>query len=133
MTIDRLGMSDLSDYLKRQMEQRGWKLLDAQRELGVSKTAIDNILKNKDVVPKLETIEKFAEAFKLPVWRVLEMAGYDLQLPHSSSSLAQRVAALVDKNPSLLPVLEKLATYDLKDAVAVLTYMETMERIRDQE
>lgn len=129
MTNSRL--SELAAFVARQMEQRGWGLRAAERETGVSKTALKNILDNADVVPEMDTLVKLANAFGVPLWRIVEMCGFDLGLPTTPTDRAQRLAALVAAMPEYQPIVDQLLTLTPEDLEGVLLYLEAI-RLRRQ-
>src|SRR4051812_45612535 len=99
--------SDLAGFLAREVEQSSLRVVAAKT--GVSKTAIDNIVKGKNVeLPQLETLEKIATAYNLPLWRVVEMIGIDVGLPDTPDSLARRLTALSGHLPEIEPIVDYL-------------------------
>ncbi|MCK5385204.1 MAG: helix-turn-helix transcriptional regulator [Alphaproteobacteria bacterium] len=54
-------------------------------EAGLGETAVRDILKNRSVSPKLETIQKLAKALHVPVYRLIPS-----MIDHSYDQLAQQ-------------------------------------------
>ena len=124
-----VDMSELATYLKNQMRDNNWTWRVAEEVTGVSKSALANIIENPDVIPGLETLAKLARALKLPLWRVVEMAGFDLELNHGDLSQAQRLAGLMDAMPQYRPVVDYLVQIqDSDDIEGILVYLETLQR-----
>jgi transcriptional regulator with XRE-family HTH domain len=126
-------MSELSIYLKKQIRDRDWTWRVAEETTGVSKSALANIIDNPDVTPSLETLVKLSRAFKLPLWRVVEMAGFDLELSRGDTPQAQRLASLMEAMPQYRPVVEYLMQIDSDDLEGMLVYLETLQRRRAAE
>lgn len=80
MELAVVDMSELGMFLQREIAQRGWSLRDAQARTGISKTAISNLLRKEAVVPTADTLKKLHAVFGVPVWRLLQMCGYELGL-----------------------------------------------------
>jgi len=122
--------STLAALLARQMRERGWSLRDAEREIGISKTAVRNILEKPNVVPELETLSKIASALDLPLWRVIEVAGFDLDLSRAPLEKAQLLASLVATVPELDSQLHRLDQWSREDLQGLLAYIEVVEKRR---
>lgn len=80
MEISLGPMNELQCFLKREFGQRGWSLRDAEAALGISRTALTNLIKHEGVIPTPETLVKLNAKFGVPVWRLLKMTGLDLGL-----------------------------------------------------
>lgn len=127
-------MSELSEYLDRQMKQRGWSLRDAEREIGVSRSAIDNLLKEKSEYPDVGTMVKIAQAFHLPLWRVLQMYGLDMGLSNESTlTQAQHLTALLDAMPPFRPIVDHLLNIRPDDLEGILIYLEGLRAVRERQ
>lgn len=92
-----VDMSELGAFLQSEIADRGWTLRRAAQEIGISKTALNNILKKENVMPLPETLAKLARALSVPVWRLVEMCGVNLQLP---ASIDSRMDALIEEHGS---------------------------------
>ncbi len=67
-------MLDLADYLHAEVKQTS--LRDVASKTGVSKSAIDNIIKRQiRRLPKIETLQRLADYYKLSLPTIVEMAG----------------------------------------------------------
>ena len=126
-------MTPLANFLKHQMEQREWSLRDAEREIGVSRSALDNILKNEEVIPGLDTLTKIGIVFKVPLWRMVEMCGFDLGIPRKASDQSARLTALMESMPQLKPVVDHLLELHPNDIDGILDYLEAVELRRQRQ
>lgn len=131
MHTARPGARDvtLKELLEREMERRSWSQRDVAIHTGVARTSIANILENPDVVPGLETLERFGTTFGIPLWRMVEIAGFDAGLPADTpAGISARVAALAGQLPAYREILDRLGEIDPRDAHAVLAYLEILLR-----
>jgi transcriptional regulator with XRE-family HTH domain len=126
-------MATLAAYVQNQMKQRGWSLRDAERETGVSRSALDNILKNEDVTPGLDTLTKLASVFGIPLWRIVEMCGFDLGIPREPSNQSQRLTTLINSMPQLQPIVDHLLALQPDDLGGILDYLELVELRRNRQ
>src|SRR5687767_14196421 len=92
------SMQKLREYLAQQIDANNWSLREVEEKTGVAKTTVDNILKGRGTVT-LETLDKLGVFFGLPLWRMLEFAGYDPGLPMDASALALRLESLRQTTP----------------------------------
>jgi transcriptional regulator with XRE-family HTH domain len=122
--------TDLAALLRKRMKDEGWTWREFEAFTGLSKSALANIIDNPDVTPGLETLTKLARAFKMPLWRVVEMAGFDLELSHGDLSQTQRLASLMQSMPQYRPVVDYLVGVEPDDLEGILVYLETLQRRR---
>jgi len=73
--------------------------------------------------PEIETLQRLARAFNLPLWRIMEMAGVDLELPDNFTTDMQRVISLAERQASFSDIVRKLATVSPKDLDAVRQFL----------
>lgn len=126
---DWVAMTTLSDELKRRADAAGSvRALSMQTE--VSYTGLKNLIDNPDATPELETLVKFSRAFNLPLWRIVEMAGFDLGLGNGPATQAQRLTSLIEAMPQYRPVIDHLVGISPDDLEGLLVYLETLERRR---
>ncbi|NJL32526.1 MAG: XRE family transcriptional regulator [Chloroflexaceae bacterium] len=118
---------DLADFIQQEMQQRGWSHRDAVREIEMSSGALTKILKRETKQPELDTLEHIAQALQAPLWRVIEMAGFDLQLPATPSSLSRRLQSLLEREPAYQHLAEHLLNLHPDDLNGILTYLEAQE------
>jgi transcriptional regulator with XRE-family HTH domain len=97
---------------------REWRSLrDAADAIGISKTALSNILTNPDVEPQIDTVRKIAACFSLPLWVVYaNLLNVDLGLEQEpSDSRFHRLAALAQVSPDLDAIIELLLAFKPAD------------------
>lgn len=88
---------------------------------GVSRTSIENIVKSRNKGwPEVETFIALARAFRLPMWRLMEMAGVKLNLPNAPSDRAVRLVQLAERRPALVQLIDILLTATTKETEAIL-------------
>jgi transcriptional regulator with XRE-family HTH domain len=68
------GTVDFSQWLQREIEQRGWRQSDLARHSGIDSGLISRIL-NGERKPGIETCRAIARAFGLADIQVLDIAG----------------------------------------------------------
>lgn len=96
---------NLADFLSEKVEATSYRAVaDA---IGVTKGAVENIVKrtNKEP-PQLPTLQGVAAGYKLPLWQVIEMAGFDLNLPTEVEII--RLYAYAEALPELAPFLQEI-------------------------
>ena len=69
------AMSDLGEYLHREISQRGLSLRKAAACAGLSYGTLYHVL-NGTGVPELPTLKKIAKGLELPLARLQELAGF---------------------------------------------------------
>lgn len=92
------SMEDLADFLRREVERTSYR--DVELKTKVSRGALENIIRktNKDL-PTIETLTRIAKAYDRKLWEVVQSV-VDLELPQSPTERGQRMAAIVDRQPS---------------------------------
>lgn len=124
-------MQDLADFLQREVDQTSYRAVE--EKTGVSRGALEKIIKRQNNrLPELETLQKIATGFQTPLWRILEIAGMDLNLPVTTSERRSRLLAFAEQMPEfsrLLDALLEQAEAGASELVhGVLIYMETVEK-----
>lgn len=124
------AMSDLADFLGRELKDSSYR--DLEEKTKVSRGSLENIIgqQNKEF-PKLETLEKIAKAYKLPLWRVIEMAGIELGLPGTPDDLARQLTSLGNRIPEIRPIVGFLLKLHPDDMRGVVAYLRTVDQLRD--
>lgn len=103
---------DLADFLQAEINRTS--LRDVAAHTKVAKTTIDSITKRRlKALPEIGTLARIAEAYRKPLWEVMQMAGVDLGLPQSDDERYRRLAALATRKPALEHLIERL--YDKMD------------------
>lgn len=68
-------MSELGDYLQREIEGRGWSWREASRQVGMNYSTLRNVLVGTGV-PELPTLQKIASALGLSLARLQNWPGF---------------------------------------------------------
>lgn len=122
-------MSELSDFLGQKLKDSNYRDLEAKTK--VSRGSLENIVKQENTkFPELETLEKIAIAYKIPLWRVIEMAGIELGLSQRLGDTASRLTSLADRMPEIEPIVGYLLKLHPDDLRGVVAYLETLDRLR---
>ncbi len=117
-----MATQTLAEFLTEKLQ------LTSSRDLaaitGITHTTIQRMargpLKN---TPEIETLQRLARAFNFPLWRIMEMAGVDLELPDHYDTDMQRVLSLAKRQPAFGDIVSKLATVSPKDLDAVRQFL----------
>lgn len=121
----------LADFLRREEETLG--IVALATKTGVAHTSLRKII-NGDYKRDIETFIRIADVYNMPLWKVMEMAEYDLGL--SADQTAAQVASLIKSIPAYAPVLERLAGLDPRDLAAIVVHlsalMDAQHRISNQ-
>lgn len=133
MIIDKtdLAMSELSRKLAEELKNSSYRILEDKT--GVSRGSLENIINKTNVdFPKLETLDKLATYFKMPLWRVIEMAGIDLGLNRSVSDTIDQLNSLARRMPEIEPIVVYLLKLYPEDLRGVVAYLEALDRQRNR-
>lgn len=125
-------MTQLSDFLGHQMRANEWSYQRLADEIGISKSGVVNLIENEDLKPKLETLVLISRRFNIPLWRLVEMSGFDLNLPTHVGTTEQRIALLLDASPQLEPIINHLIRLEPDSLEGVLVYLEAQQLVRDR-
>jgi transcriptional regulator with XRE-family HTH domain len=126
------AMSELSRKIADELKQISYRDLEART--GVSRGSLEHIAREENTdFPKLETLEKLATYWKLPMWRVIEMAGVDLGLPRSVDELGQQLMSLASRLPEIEPIVQYLLKLYPDDLRGVVAYLESVDRQRNND
>jgi transcriptional regulator with XRE-family HTH domain len=121
-------LTELAERILSEVESGSYR--DFEGKTGVSRGSLENLAKstNKDY-PTLETLDKLAAYWRLPLWRVVEMAGIDLGLA-GDYTIAQQISSLSDRLPAIGPLVQLLLRLHPADLRGVVAYLETVDRLR---
>lgn len=126
------AMSELSRKLVDELKTQSYRDLEAKT--GVSRGALEGIVREQiKEFPKLETLDKLAAYWKLPMWRVVEMAGIDLGLPRSIDETVQQLMSLAQRLPEIEPIVQYLLKLYPEDLRGVVAYLEALDRQRNRD
>lgn len=122
----------LAELLQRELEKRNWSLRDAEGHTGVSRTALDAILKETTTIPTLETLYRLGDKFGIPLWRMVELAGFSSGIAPSGlpRDRVERALMLSQSMPFLSEVLDRVLELAPADMAGVLAYLEAIEVIQ---
>lgn len=113
---------DLGAYLESEREKLKLSMRKFAKVLTISNGEYTKIV-NRTHTPRLETLDKIAQKLHLSLPRVLELAGYDLQL-NANTPTSDRLAALIQREPRLKTIAPLIAQLGLADQAAVLSKLE---------
>lgn len=121
------AMSELSRKLLEELKTQTYR--DLADKTGISHGTLEYLAKEKnEEFPKLETLTKLADYWKLPMWRVIEMAGVDLGLPRSIDETVQQLSSLAKRLPEIEPIVQYLLKLYPEDLRGVVAYLEALDR-----
>ena len=123
---------------KLQEELRSKSYRDLESATGVSRGALEGIVRGKQgapntEAPRLETLDKLATYWKLPLWRVIEMSGVDLGLTRSVDETVQQLSSLAKRMPEIEPIVHYLLKLYPEDLRGVVAYLESLDRQRNRD
>ncbi len=106
--------TELARFLSSFMRAEGLTLRDMESRTGVSKSVFHGLISGKEIEPRLSSLVGIARGVDLPLWRVIELAGFDLGLPTSPDALAEgrAQAAATVQHQRWCRLLERLARFD---------------------
>lgn len=120
----------LANFLRNQLEGRGWTQQDLVDETGLARATVSRLINGQIAEPDLSTLHRLADVFEMRMSRLLEICGYPVGDATPPSQQAQRLAALVESLPWLGPVTEDIATLTPDEREGLLVYLETLKRRR---
>jgi transcriptional regulator with XRE-family HTH domain len=75
----------IGQRLKELREEKGMSQLDIEKETGLIRHYVSRI-ENGHTIPSIETLEKWARAFKIPLYQIFYEAGESYSPPKSSET-----------------------------------------------
>lgn len=97
---------DLAEFLRAEVERTSYR--EVEGKTGVSRGSLENLIKRQNTdLPTIETLVRIANAYKRPLWEVVQMT-VDLELPQSPTERGQRMAAIVERQPALAGLVDRL-------------------------
>ena len=117
----------LADFLKREEDAIG--LVALAQKTGVAHTSLRKLI-NGDYKREIETFIKIADAYAIPLWKVMEMAEYDLGL--SQDEVARRLSSVLDILPEARSIFARLADMDPKDLAAIVVHIDALIEARNR-
>lgn len=124
--------SELSRRLNEELRTKSYRELEELTH--VSRGSLEGIARDQITeYPKLETLDKLATYWKLPLWRVIEMTSIDLGLPRSIDETVQQLMSLSKRLPEIEPIVQYLLKLYPEDLRGVVAYLEVMDRQRNRD
>ncbi len=117
-----IAVATLADRIAEDLQRLTYR--DLESRTGVSRGALEHIVKrrNRDY-PTLETLDRLARYWNLPLADVIEMAGVNLR-QRQDRTLEQRLDALIARDPGLAPLRAGLLGMRDADLAATIAYLE---------
>ncbi len=118
--------TELARLLAREVEREGLRAL--ARKWDLASTTLDRLARGEHRnLPEIETLQKIAIGVGLPLFRIVEMSGVNLNLPQTADERARRLAAVAQTSAPMADLVDRLlqATADDTNFVdGVLSYVE---------
>lgn len=121
-------MNRLTLLLKEEMDKRGWSLRDLAAKAEIAPSAVSKLMTDKEREPRLSTLAALAAALEIPLRRVVEAAGFPVEVGTADAQLTALAAAV----PGLEPFLAHLGDLTPDDRAAVLAMAEALSRRQAQ-
>ncbi|MBM7845651.1 helix-turn-helix domain-containing protein [Herpetosiphon giganteus] len=118
-------MLGLSIILDTELQKRGWRRSMLAAESGVSEPTLSRIMNDVAYIPELKTMAALSKALELPLRRLLEACGFDLDTTTPLDD-SQRVHLLMTAVPELYTFLVPLAQLSPDDRQSVITFAEML-------
>jgi transcriptional regulator with XRE-family HTH domain len=119
------------NYVLKRMKDNGFQTQsDLAAKVGLNAPTLNRLITGKVKDPELPTFVLLAEALGDPLWRILEEAGYKVEQPTDPEASERELARQIEATPELRPIVEWLFDLDLADRVAVMTFVEILQRRR---
>lgn len=120
---------NLREWIEREMAAKGWSRRALASEAEISRGTLDNIFNNPTAMPDLETLSAFATTFDTPLWRVVEMAGFDSGITPTAD--VDRIAQVLASTPELQQIAALVERAPAGDRTGILLYLRTLHALRD--
>ncbi len=119
-------MSALATYLQQERERRSWTIIEFAQRAEMPDTTLTRILNDEVAEVKASQIAHLAKALEMQFWRLMQIAGFTTETPGDPDEETARIAALLAADPSLKPVLTRVAQLSPANRRAVLAYTELL-------
>jgi len=126
--VDRGWSVNLREWIEREMNAKGWSRRGLSSEADISRGTLDNIFNKPDVLPELDTLAKLSTTFNTPLWRVVEIAGFDAGFKPAKN--ADRIAQVLVSDPELEEIASMLGDVPAGDRSGVLLYLQLLQARR---
>lgn len=132
IVMPEVTQTELWRKLNEELRTKSYRELEAVTD--VSRGALENIARGQMTdYPKLETLDKLATYWKLPLWRVIQMAGVELGLQRSIDETVQQLSSLAKRLPEIEPIVQYLLKLYPEDLRGVVAYLEALDRQRNRD
>jgi transcriptional regulator with XRE-family HTH domain len=111
----------LRTWLKEELDRTSYRSIEART--GVTHGTLERIIKGRQGVPELETLDKLASGLGRPLADVVEMAGFSLGLAGEDDELMSRLRAQSLGDPLLGEILALLRDVSMEERRGVLAYL----------
>jgi len=113
--------SGLSLFIMAELERRGWSQSRLAANMGRSEGAVSKLIRNPHTKPDLDTLDRLAQAFDMPLIELVRIAGYS---PGAFAAYpqAEQIAMLVEEVPDLRDLHEAVVEMSPEDLQAVLAF-----------
>ena len=113
----------LRDYLTTAMRQRGWNAVMLAERAGIAASTFSDVQRHQR--PRVDTLEKIAQALDEPLWVLIEASGYRLDAPHLSRADVEQLARSLQSYPWMADRLDQLmglSAEEFRDALDYVTF-----------
>lgn len=121
--------SALAEYLRDEIERRGWSDAQLATTAKITPGALSKILQGKSKKPKLDTLAKLAIALKAPLARIILLAGYELGESYPVSR-DEQIGTLLQLVPEYREIVEELNQLTDADLQGLLGYARALRHQR---
>lgn len=130
MDWSKVAKNELSRRLAEKVNTDGFRKVTD--DSGVSRGSVEHIIYGLQRLPRMDTVNKLAKYFSLPVWRIIEMAGFEADLPGAGKRGAEeaRIAQILINRDDLRPIVEGLGDLTDDEVRAVRAYLEALRSLR---
>lgn len=123
-----------ANFVRKRMKEVGVEQKDLTATFGIPGATASRWLKgNLGTTPELPMFVMFSEALQTPLWQLLEQAGYKVERPTDPEASERQMARQIEATPELRPIVQWLLDLDLADRVAVMTFVEILQRRRAEQ
>jgi transcriptional regulator with XRE-family HTH domain len=123
-------MSALANFILKEMQQRGWDQKDLSAKSRIPKATISRLLNGQVSDPELPTFVALSTALEVPLWKLLEQAGYEVERPTDPVESDRQLARQIEATPEIRPIVQWLFDLDMDDRAAVMAFVEALKRRR---
>lgn len=119
-------MTELGRFLERERQNSSYRTMEER--IGVSRGALESLIKRDDYIPEIKTFQAIADYYNLPLWKIMDMAGIDIGMPDDPQVRTAQLMDLARRRPELQPVLDQLLYLDSEDLRPLLAYLRALDR-----